>query len=54
VRSSVIAIVLSLGAAGAAGNDAAAKPGKCTSRCEYLPRGFSLSLTKHHAYGARA
>src|SRR5260370_20373748 len=37
-----IAIVPFLDAADAAGNDAAAQPRKCTSRCENLPRGSAF------------
>jgi hypothetical protein len=50
---SVIAIVPFLDAAGAAGNDAAAKPGKMRVAMRESAAGLSLSLPKHHACGAR-
>ena len=48
----IAAVVAGVDAAGAAGNGAAAKP-ENARRNASICRGFSLSLAKHHADGAR-
>jgi len=50
--AAALPVVAGVAAAGAAGNGAAAKP-ENARRNASICRGFSLSLAKHHADGAR-